>query len=387
MPEVLQADPSAAVAFLEHYPETGEGAHRLLLDHFPFCIGRNASAHYCINSRHVSKEHAQLVRDAGLILIRDVGSTNGTFVNGQRIEQAVLNHGDIVHVAHKEFRFGRDAAAVQDGEAVNTDHASGPLPASAIQNAEYLKEMLRREGVRTLFQPIVELGTNEIIGYEALGRGTHDKLSASPAYLFSVATQCNLAPELSRLFRRVAVREADGLPRGSRVFLNLHPSELRDATFVKSLQSVPEALGGGRQVVLEFHEEAVTDRAAMRRLRDQLTALGIGLAYDDFGAGQSRLSELADVPPDYVKLDKSLVHDLHESPGRQELVRALVRLGADLGIRIIAEGVEIAEEAEVCLNLGCHFGQGYFFGRPQPVASPGRADAIGDATRQVAVLG
>ena len=132
------------MAFLEHYPETGEGAHRLLLDHFPFCIGRNASAHYCINSRHVSKEHAQLVRDAGLILIRDLGSTNGTFVNGQRIEQAVLNHGDIVHVAHKEFRFGRDAAVVQDVEAVNTDRASGPSPVSAIQNAECLKEMLRR---------------------------------------------------------------------------------------------------------------------------------------------------------------------------------------------------------------------------------------------------
>ncbi len=387
MPEAVQADPSTAVAFLEHYPETGEGAHRLLLDHFPFCIGRNASAHYCINSRHVSKEHAQLVRDAGLIVIRDLGSTNGTFVNGQRIEQAVLNHGDIVHVAHKEFRFGRDASVVQDVEAVNTDRASGSSPVSAIQNAECLKEMLRRENVRTLFQPIVTLGTNEVIGYEALGRGTHDKLSASPAYLFSVATQGNLAPELSRLFRRVAVREADGLPRGSRVFLNLHPAELRDATFLKSLQNVPADVGGGRRVVLEFHEEAVTDRAAMRRLRDQLNALGIGLAYDDFGAGQSRLSELADVPPDYVKLDKSLVHDLHESPGRQELVRALVRLGGDLGIRIIAEGVEIREEAEACLNLGCHFGQGYFFGRPQPIAPPGPVDVNGSATRQMAVLG
>ena len=385
MPDILPVDAPASVAFLEHYPETGEGAHRLLLDHFPFCIGRNASAHYCINSRHVSKEHAQLVRNGGIILIRDLGSTNGTFVNGQRVQEAVLNHGDIVHVAHKEFRFGRDDAFVTDGDIVNTDRASSSRPVSAIQNAEHLKELLRREGARTLFQPIVELHTTEAIGHEALGRGTHDKLSASPAYLFSVAAQCNLAPELSRLFRRVAVREAAGLPTDSRVFLNLHPTELRDATFLKSLEGVPAALGG-RQVVLEFHEEAVTDRAAMRRLRDQLTTLGIGLAYDDFGAGQSRLSELAEVPPDFVKLDKSLIHDLHESAGRQDLVRALARLAGDLGIRIIAEGVEIEEEAAACLDLGCHFGQGYFFGRPQPIAPSAQVEIKGGSTRLMPTL-
>src|ERR1700676_5217673 len=111
MPDILQMDAPAAVAYLEHYPETGEGAHRLLLDHFPFCIGRNASAHYCINSRHVSKDHALIAREGEVFLIRDVGSTNGTFVNGQRIQEAVLSSGDIVHVAHKEFRFGLDAAA------------------------------------------------------------------------------------------------------------------------------------------------------------------------------------------------------------------------------------------------------------------------------------
>ena len=302
-----------------------------------------------------------------------MGSTNGTFVNGQRIQEAVLNHGDIVHVAHKEFRFGQDVAVVgPDGEVVITDHASGPLPVSAIQNAGYLKELLQRQSVRTLFQPIANLQTHEVMGHEALGRGTHDSLSASPAYLLSVAAQCNLAPELSRLFRRNAVREAGRLPAGSRLFLNLHPSELRDAEFLKTLEGVPEALGGGRQVVLEFHEEAVADAAAMRRLRDRLTALGIGLAYDDFGAGQARLAELADVPPDFIKLDKALIHGLHESQGRQELVRALTRLCADLGIRIIAEGIEVMEEAEACLGLGCHFAQGYLFGRPQPL--PAAAD-------------
>ncbi len=369
-------DSQAAVAYLEHYPEQGEGAHRLLLEHFPFCIGRSAAAHYCINSRHVSKEHAQIVCAGEEVRIRDLGSTNGIFVNGRRIEESVLHHGDIVHVAHKEFRFGQGAVASSTASGIDacviTDHASGPPPTSAIQAAELLKELLHRESVRTLFQPIVDLQTHAAIGYEALGRGGHEKLSPSPVYLFGLAAQCNRAAELSRLFRRKAVEEASHLPAAALVFLNLHPAELRDNALLGALEVVAEALGGGpgprtSRVVLEFHEEAVADSAAMRRLQDQLHARGIGLAYDDFGAGQARLAELAEVPPDFIKLDKALIHDIHQAPARQELVRALTRLCTDLKIRLIAEGIEVAEEAEVCLRLGCHFGQGYFFGRPKPV--------------------
>jgi EAL domain-containing protein (putative c-di-GMP-specific phosphodiesterase class I) len=364
----LSAESHAAVAYLEHYPDSGEGAHRLLLEHFPFCIGRNAAAHYCIPSRHVSKDHAQIVRDGGQLRIRDLGSTNGTFVNGQRVQEATLRHGDIVHIGHKEFRFVQDHEAAQVCEIVLTDHASGPLPVSRIQNAEFLKELLRRESVRAVFQTIVDLRTHAVLGHEALGRGSHERLNPSPAFLFEVAAQCSLASDLSRAFRRVALRDAAHLPPGSLLFLNLHPAELRDGELWKQLEGLAGAVGVRQPVVLEFHEEAVADPAAMRRWRDRLHELGLRLAYDDFGAGQSRLTALADVPPDFVKLDRSLIRGLHQAQGRQELVRALTRVSTDLGIRLIAEGIETPEEAEVCLALGCHFAQGYFFGHPQPVA-------------------
>jgi EAL domain-containing protein (putative c-di-GMP-specific phosphodiesterase class I) len=369
MPEARLSEVSAGVAYLEHYPAAGDGAHRLLLDRFPYCIGRSSAAHYCISSPQVSKEHVQIVRDGDRFRIRDLGSTNGTFVNGERVQEAVLNHGDIVHVAHKEFRFGQESAALpSSSEVVGTDHASSHMPVSAIQNTEHLKQLLRSQSVRILFQPIVDLRTGQAAGYEALGRGTHDRLNPSPAFLFSLAAQSNLGPELSRLFRRTAVREVAKLPPNCRIFLNLHRSELRDAAFLKTLEGLPDALGGGREAVIELHEEAVANTAAMRRLRERLSALGIGLAYDDFGAGQARLSELADVPPDFLKLDRTLVDGLHRAPARQELVRALTRVSTGLGIRLIAEGIENADEAEVCRDLGCHFGQGYFFGRPQPGA-------------------
>jgi EAL domain-containing protein (putative c-di-GMP-specific phosphodiesterase class I) len=364
MQHALEMIASKAVAYLEHYPETGEGAHRLLLDHFPFCIGRSASAHYCINSRHVSNNHAEIHNRGEELIIRDPGSTNGTFVNGQRIKEAVLSHGDIVHIAHKEFRFVQDSTFTPVQDVVVTDQRSGPLPASVIQNSALIKELLAKQNVLTLFQPIVDPRTNEIIGFEALGRGTHDKLSASPVELFTIAAACNLAADLSRLFRRKALQAAACLPSAARIFLNLHPSELINHTLARTLDTLTEGQGQ-RQIVLELHEEAVSSPVEMVKLREQLGRLGIELAYDDFGVGQSRLTELAEAPPDYIKLDKSLIRDLHLAPARQELVGALARVSTDLGIRVIAEGIEMPDEANICLRLGCHFVQGYFFGRPR----------------------
>ncbi len=88
------------------------------------------------------------------------------------------------------------------------------------------------------------------------------------------------------------------------------------------------------------------------------------IAYDDFGSGQARLTELADVPPDFVKLDIRLVRGIHRDSGRQSLVQVINQLTEEFGIRVIAEGIETAEEAAMCRRLGCPLGQGYLFGKP-----------------------
>jgi EAL domain-containing protein (putative c-di-GMP-specific phosphodiesterase class I) len=359
--------------FLEHYPEAGGGAHRLLLDHLPFQIGRSPAAQYCINSRQVSKEHAELFAVGDEIHIRDMGSTNGTFVNGQRIVQAPLSHGDIIHVAHKEFRFCLETPVhVPEGENVTlTELAGGPVPSSLIQGRDFLRELIREKQVHVLFQAIVDLDTLEVAGYEALGRGAHPQLSPNPAQLLSMAEIYDLAPDLSQVFRSAMIQEALQLPLERPVFVNLHPSEIVDESLplLASLHATREALGEAHPLVAEFHEDAVADLESLRQFRDRLHALGIGLAYDDFGTGQARLAELAEVPPDYIKLDRVLIQDLHKTQARQELVRALTRVASDLGIRLIAEGIETHEEAQICRQLGCHLGQGYFFGKPSPVAA------------------
>jgi EAL domain-containing protein (putative c-di-GMP-specific phosphodiesterase class I) len=119
---------------------------------------------------------------------------------------------------------------------------------------------------------------------------------------------------------------------------------------------------------LEVNEKTVTDRQVIRELRSELNDLQIGLAYDDFGAGQARLLELIEVPPDYLKFDAFLIRDLHHQPHRfQRALAALVEMSVDLGVIPLAEGVETDEEAAACDALGFQALQGFLFGHPRPI--------------------
>ena len=110
------------------------------------------------------------------------------------------------------------------------------------------------------------------------------------------------------------------------------------------------------------------DLEAVDRLRTQLNRSGVGLAYDDFGAGQARLLELAEVPPHYLKFDMSFIRDIDSAPlSRQRLLTSLVSVARDLLVYTVAEGVETAGEADVCMRLGFTHAQGFFFGKPRPI--------------------
>ena len=118
--------------------------------------------------------------------------------------------------------------------------------------------------------------------------------------------------------------------------------------------------------MFEVHEEAVTDITQMAELSDQLHGQGIKTAYDDFGAGQTRLMELTEVPADYVKFDIQLIRDIHKAPlPRQQMVAMLIKFAQQAGSMALAEGVETEEEAIKCRELGFDLYQGYYFGKPQ----------------------
>lgn len=357
------------IPLLEYHPEEGGPAQPIELRHLPFTLGRGASNDRTLASARISRDHAAITRHGDGYAVRDLGSTNGTFVNGERVQHSVLADGDILHLAHLEFCFRSGDGTIHppqpaDAAANATMRLPTARPDSLIRDGRLVAELIEKGAVRTVFQPIVDLATRRPVGFEALGRGTHPSLTDRPAPLLELADQFQLAVQLSQLFRRRAVCDASSLPSGSTIFLNVHARELAAREFFESLTPVGGYLGGGLRFVLEIAEASVTDVSSMARAREALRELGYGLAYDDFGAGQARLLELVDVPPDYLKLDRAMIDGIDHAASRQQLVSALVTVVAEAGVRVVAEGIETEPTASMCESLGCHLGQGFLFGDP-----------------------
>ena len=356
-------------AYLERYPEAGGPAERIPLWKLPFTIGRSETADHTVYSGKVSKEHATIEAADGHYTVRDLDSTNGTFVNGERASIQALEDGDIVHLAHIEFCFRHGQPSPQDeipdGDRLveQTQFVIANQPHSIIRGTELLRELIEAGAVEMVYQPIVDLRTRSVVAYEALARGTHPELSANPAALLTLAEQCDLVVELSRMFARRALMSSTHLPRGVKLFVNMHAQELSHPDLFDALSELA-SLADDRQIVLEIAEASVTDVSAMGKNKEAFMRLGLQFAYDDFGAGQARLIELSDIPPDYLKFDRGMIEGIETATPRQEMVSALLRVVRRLGVRVIAEGVETELVAAICQRLGCDLGQGYLFGRP-----------------------
>jgi EAL domain-containing protein (putative c-di-GMP-specific phosphodiesterase class I) len=136
---------------------------------------------------------------------------------------------------------------------------------------------------------------------------------------------------------------------------------------LKSMQRIRD-IAPSTAVVLEINEKAAADTNELPVLRDSLKKLNMGIAFDDFGVGQTRLVELSKTPPDYLKFDISLIRQIHLAPKRlHQMVSTFIQAAHDLGILTLAEGIECSEESEVCQQIGFDLGQGYFFGKPAPI--------------------
>lgn len=355
------------VWYLEGFGSDGREMLRTLVRPLPFRIGRRSRLGLTLEAVSVSQEHAEIFGRDGCLWVRDLGSTNGTFLNRRRLAgSSRLAEGDILHFADQEFRLVVGGVPREVAELGTLQLQKIQLPRRLLGSARELLRLIDERNVKILFQPIVELATGRRVGYETLGRGASPELPEHPGELFALAASVDLERSVSRAFRQAAVEASRAQPAGTVVFLNTHPSELSDpGAILASLRSLEPKTAGGPDPVLEIHEAAVTETGPMLELRDALTELGVGLAYDDFGAGQARLLELIDVPPDYLKFDIKLIRDLDRaSPGRRKMLATLVGMAKDLGITSLAEGIERPEEAEAAREAGFELAQGYHFGRP-----------------------
>jgi EAL domain-containing protein (putative c-di-GMP-specific phosphodiesterase class I) len=355
--------------YLEGYLPNDAELMRCTINNLPFRVGGGGGLSLPIPAHGVSWNHAEIFHSGTHLCIRDLNSTNGTYVNRNRIAEVVnLQADDVIHFANVEFRLRQHAPVDPQQNTLNTGQEGFGLASRFYDNPRAFREMLASKAVHVLYQPIVSLEKgNRRVGFEALGRTAHKGLPESPAALFGIAASMGTEAELSRLLRLRAVEDATQLPNNPYIFLNTRPMETHRPELIEELTQLRRRYRDMR-LVIEIHEAAITDPVQMRELSNALHKLRIQIAFDDFGAGQARLLELVDAPPHFLKFDRSLIQGIAAAvPNKRQLVERLVRMSIDMGIVPLAEGVENIDDARVCAELGFELGQGWLFGRPAPV--------------------
>src|SRR3954452_16006985 len=229
-----------------------------------------------------------------------------------------------------------------------------------------LRQILADEAVRSVYQPIVDLDTAEVVGYEALARGPQGSPLERPDRLFATAHACGLVSELEWACRAAALRGALAAGLRKTLFVNVEPS-LLDAPAPDHVNQLLARASQELDVVLELTERALTDRPAeMLAHVDALRRPRLSIALDDVGADRLSLALMPFVDPEVIKLDLRLVQD-NPSPAIAAIVHAVNAQSERSGALLLAEGIETPEQLEVARALGARYGQGWLFGRPGPL--------------------
>ncbi len=244
------------------------------------------------------------------------------------------------------------AAAALLGDQLERDHQDDVV-------RELVRRTLVKGGFRPVFQPIVELGSRALVGYEALTRFAE---GVPPDQMIAGGYAVGLGVELEMACLAAALEAAEMLPQAAWLSLNVSPDVVLHSSELAALLA-----GRSRRIVLEVTEHvAIDDYAAIRRA---ITRFGptVSLAIDDVGAGFANLHHIVELAPRYLKLDLSLVRHVDRNLSRQAMTAGLAHFAARTGCQIIAEGIEDRAELEMLRSLGISLGQGYLLGRPAAV--------------------
>lgn len=246
----------------------------------------------------------------------------------------------------------------------------------AAQRTTSIEQALRRAvatgDVESHFQPIVELSTQQVIGFESLARWTDRDLGfVSPSDFIPIAEERGFISPLSQHLLSKATEAACAWPEHLFLSFNLSPSQLVDQNTGLQILSILNKTGfDPRRLEIEITETGVmSDPASADKIVADLRSVGIRVALDDFGTGQSSLSRLRDFQFDKLKIDRAFVASILDDKPSEHIVRAIITMCDGLGIDVVAEGIEQKEQAERLIEFGCGGGQGYLFGKPCNSAS------------------
>jgi diguanylate cyclase (GGDEF)-like protein len=232
-----------------------------------------------------------------------------------------------------------------------------------------LREAIGTPALRPFYQPLVELRSQRIVGFEALARWTHPEFGEiEPDRFIPIADDCGLIGELTDALLRQACRDAAGWPAEVMLAFNISPAQLKDRTLGLRLLSILAETGlAPQRLEIEITESAlVRDLAAAQEILGGIRDAGVRIALDDFGTGYSSLYHLRNFKLDKIKIDRSFVESMATDRESAAIVRALVGLGAGLSLTVTAEGVQDDEQRAMLTRQGCGQAQGFLFSQAVP---------------------
>ncbi len=228
-------------------------------------------------------------------------------------------------------------------------------------------KIINEKKIKCVFQPIVSLKTGEIVSFEALSRITLESCQINIEELFKIANTLEQSWKLDQLCRKCAIKASQQMPLGKKLFINVDANILLDQDFVQGFtkEYLKKYHLDSNNIVFELSETTSIEnkhlfKQAVRHYRSQ----GFEIAIDDVGSGYSNLNRINHTQPEYLKLDRGLIQDIHLNKDKHTMVEVMVNYCKEMNYKLIVEGIETKEELECLIQLGVEYGQGYFLKKP-----------------------
>lgn len=302
------------------------------------------------------------VRGLGPVIDMLRAGASGYLVKGAPARELA---GALRATARGEMTVHRSVAGDLLGELMEHLDRAGAAERERAGKRARIESVLAGDGMQIAFQPIVDLEGGGVVGHEALARFTCEP-RRTPDRWFAEAHEVGLGLQLELAAVRLACERAGVLPPGTYLSVNVSPAAAVSPELLTLLDAAPV-----QEIVLEVTEHApVEDYRRFQRDLRGVRARGARLAVDDAGAGFASLRHILDLRAELIKLDPSLTHDLDTDRGRRSMATALIDFGREMGVAILAEGIESGAQCEELRRLGVRYGQGFHLGRPRPAAAP-----------------
>jgi len=272
-------------------------------------------------------------------------------------------------VALRNPRFSADTQVRKAVEEARDDAALNARITARERRRGFVEMVLDRR-ITSVYEPIVDVKSRTVFGYEALARGPAGTPLHAPVVLFGAAIREDWVFELDCLCRESALKGAIDFPEATKLFVNILPTTFHDPNFRadRLVRTLEECELRPSDLVFEISEqESIESFAAFKEMRDAYRSFGFQFALDDTGSGYAGLEALLELSPEFIKVDRNFVSGVDQDAARQDLLGALLRIAQKAGSRVIGEGLDTLEELEMLGELGIHYGQGWLFGRPTPL--------------------